>query len=472
MWRVRRSQNNARQTPRRTNGTCAADLCAARSRLGLTGRSLALLNGLLTFHPETVLTGNNLVVFPSNGRLCLRAHGMPPSTMRRHLAVLVDAGVIIRRDSPNGKRYARKGRGGGIDHAFGFDLAPMIARAAEFAALAEEVRAEDQALRFARERITLARRDIVKIIATGLEEAVPVPATGQGPTSWEAPRALPPASSAIPRTPVLADVSRSRASWPRWQIVCSACWKPTSKIKNRAPMTPRMSATNRDQKPIPKMILNQLLRESRTAGPGRANPRSQADGRNALSIRHGSSSLPRYQRLRPGRDLAFWRDLTAAASVARAAMGISPSAWEAAQSRVISNSRLYRRRRDPAARIGDRQRRRDLRELTRKAEANEFSIGPMLMALIAAEIATRTRMRAGIGVGPRSRRRMRRQEGVEGLRSLNLTARDRRDERERHRLLLAALRARQRAVSGRSRAVTRIEGRSFASASTWPRDLP
>src|SRR5208337_2181144 len=107
------------------------DLCAARSRLGLTERSLALLNGLLSFHPETVLTGNNLVVFPSNEQLSLRAHGMPPSTMRRHLAVLVDAGVIIRRDSPNGKRYARKGRGGGIDHAFGFDLAPMITRAAE-----------------------------------------------------------------------------------------------------------------------------------------------------------------------------------------------------------------------------------------------------------------------------------------------------------------------------------------------------
>ena len=45
--------------------------------------------------------------------------------------------------------------------------------------------AEERALRYARERITLARRDIVKMIATGLEEAIPLPTTGQGPSTWE-----------------------------------------------------------------------------------------------------------------------------------------------------------------------------------------------------------------------------------------------------------------------------------------------
>ena len=93
-------------------------LCAAKLRLGLTERSLAVLDALLTFHPETVLTGDDLIVFPSNDQLALRAHGMAPSTMRRHLALLVDAGIIIRRDSPNGKRYARKSAGGSLSHAF------------------------------------------------------------------------------------------------------------------------------------------------------------------------------------------------------------------------------------------------------------------------------------------------------------------------------------------------------------------
>ena len=86
-------------------------ICAAKTRLGLTERALSVLDALLSFHPETALIGENLIVFPSNEQLALRAHGMPPSTLRRHSAVLVDSGVIIRRDSPNGKRYARKGQG-------------------------------------------------------------------------------------------------------------------------------------------------------------------------------------------------------------------------------------------------------------------------------------------------------------------------------------------------------------------------
>ena len=99
---------------------------------------------------------------------------MAPATLRRHLAALVDGGLIIRRDSPNGKRYARKGRGGDIELAFGFDLSPLVARADEFEVLAEEVRAEERALKLVRERITICRRDIAKMIATGMEENVPV----------------------------------------------------------------------------------------------------------------------------------------------------------------------------------------------------------------------------------------------------------------------------------------------------------
>ena len=61
---------------------------------------------------------------------------LSPATLRRHLAVLVECGLIIRRDSPNGKRFARKGRGGQVEQAYGFDLSPLVARAAEFEAMA------------------------------------------------------------------------------------------------------------------------------------------------------------------------------------------------------------------------------------------------------------------------------------------------------------------------------------------------
>ena len=159
-------------------------ICTARARIGVSERALAVLDALLSFHPETTLSGEGLIVFPSNQQLALRAHGMAPATLRRHLAALVDCGLVIRRDSPNGKRFARKGRGGTVEMAFGFELSPLVARAEEFEAWAEDVQAEERALRLVRERITLCRRDIAKMIATGIEEGVPTRRAGQGPSDW------------------------------------------------------------------------------------------------------------------------------------------------------------------------------------------------------------------------------------------------------------------------------------------------
>src|SRR5208283_4837484 len=162
-------------------------LTEAKEPIGVTDRALSVLHALLSFHQETALTlpasapkadeadssGPGIVVFPSNKELSIRAHGMAPATLRRHLACLVDAGLIIRRDSPNGKRFARRGQGGAIEDAYGFDLSSLVARADEIENLAEEVRAENRAMALLREKITLTRRDIAKMIATGIEEGVP-----------------------------------------------------------------------------------------------------------------------------------------------------------------------------------------------------------------------------------------------------------------------------------------------------------
>jgi len=82
--------------------------------------------------------------------------------------------------------------------------------------------------------------------------------------------------------------------------------------------------------------------------------------------------------------ISHWRDLLAAASVVRSALGVSPSAWEEAQtvlgekSAAIVIAAILQRGNAITSAGGY------LRELTRKAQANAFSIGPMLMALIAA----------------------------------------------------------------------------------------
>lgn len=112
----------------------------AKDWIGVSDRSLSVLNALLSFPLETALMpGGSLVVFPFNMQLAFRAHEMAEPILRRHLAALVEAGMVIRRDSPNGKRYARKGQGGVVAQAFGFDLTPIVARAAELEAQSERI---------------------------------------------------------------------------------------------------------------------------------------------------------------------------------------------------------------------------------------------------------------------------------------------------------------------------------------------
>ena len=134
-------------------------LAAARAAFGLSDRDVTVLQALLSFHPSVLLgePGRAPVVFPSNKSLCERLNGMACSTMRRHLARLVAAGLLIRRDSPNGKRYAR--RAGGEVLAFGFDLSPLIHRLPQFRAEAARLEAEAEALAELRRSISLMRRD-------------------------------------------------------------------------------------------------------------------------------------------------------------------------------------------------------------------------------------------------------------------------------------------------------------------------
>ncbi|WP_265975079.1 plasmid replication protein RepC [Brucella intermedia] len=146
-------------------------LCVAKSALKLNDRCLAVLSSLLSFLPEDELNEKSgLVVFPSNRQLSLRAHGMPESTLRRHLAFLVEARIIERRDSPTRKRYAHKDREGQVELAFGFSLAPLLDRASEIAAIADKILADQKALKRVRDEVSVLRRDIASIFAEAAEE--------------------------------------------------------------------------------------------------------------------------------------------------------------------------------------------------------------------------------------------------------------------------------------------------------------
>ena len=57
-------------------------LSAVRQKLGLSDRTLTVLQALLSFHPTRTLGDDGpqgLVVFPSNAAICERLNGMPLS---------------------------------------------------------------------------------------------------------------------------------------------------------------------------------------------------------------------------------------------------------------------------------------------------------------------------------------------------------------------------------------------------------
>ena len=364
-------------------------ICTARPRLGVSERALAVLNALLSFHPETTLTGEDeLIVFPSNEQLCLRTHGMPPSTLRRQLAVLVDAGLIVRRDSPNGKRYARKGRGGKIKLAFGFDLAPLVVRAEEFERLAEEIEAEVRAVRLAKERITLCRRDIAKMIATGIEENVPTERAGQGPASWQEVHAVfRGLVEGISRTARLEELEAAAEALSSLADDILNLLEVQVKTTNISANESQNERHKQNSNPNPPIDLEPSLREGRAAKPEPSLPPTVPPEK-TYPLGMVLSACPDIVDYAKG-GIANWRDFLATAAVVRPMLGISPSAWEEAQmvmgdtQAAIVIACLLQRSSAIQSAGGY------LRELTRKARAGEFSLGPVLMA----QINARTRER-------------------------------------------------------------------------------
>ena len=388
-------------------------ICAARARLAVSERALAVLDALLTFHPETVLAGEDLVVFPSNRQLSLRAHGMAAATLRRHLAVLVGAGLIVRRDSPNGKRFARKDGAGEIDVAFGFDLSPLVARADEFESLAEAVRAEERALKRVRERITICRRDIAKMIVTGIEEGVPTRRAGQGPADWSAVHELFRGVVArIPRTATREELEPVADELAMLSVEVLSLLETHINSQNISANESQTERHIQNSKPNPPIDLEPSLQKGRAedlssmVSEPSAPPRPQErEGANTARVNAATKAYPLGMVLEACPDIAdyanggigSWRDLIATAGLARAALGISADAWREAQEimgpgdAAVMIAAILQKGEAISSAGGY------LRALSAKARAKEFSIGPVLMALLRGKLAKSARERKSAG---------------------------------------------------------------------------
>jgi replication initiation protein RepC len=396
-------------------------LTEVRDRLGVTDRSLSVLSALLSFHPETALSlpkpragaaddllapsgegasaSCDLIVFPSNRQLGQRAHGMAPATLWRHLTALVQAGLIIRRDSPNGKRYARKDASGRerFSDAFGFDLTPLVTRAPEFEALAEEERATQKKRYLTKERISLMRRDVSKSIALGLDEALA--------GDWESYRQRAMAlmtplrrirddrdleALAVGLTALRLDVTKT----------LETCINVQDSMCNDHQSEQHQSNSNTNSN-------SDLEPASKQEGP-KVEVESTASGPKVKTYPFGlvMEACPDVREYAAGGQVRTWSEFLAAAGAVRPMIGISPDAWREAQdvlgkleAHVVVATILQRSihsseaetmpgpapgstvvvvNGSPAIQSAGGY----LRALTDKARAGEFALGPVLMALI------------------------------------------------------------------------------------------
>jgi replication initiation protein RepC len=150
-------------------GQLLAAFKAAAPRLGLSPRLVHAVDWLFRFtQPQDWGRGGRPIVWPS-ASMQQEALGLSPSQVKAINRALIEAGVLTMKDSPNGKRYGVRDRAGRISEAYGFDLAPVAARHAEFVHLAEVARADRAEMGRLRRRATIARKGITQILETAAE---------------------------------------------------------------------------------------------------------------------------------------------------------------------------------------------------------------------------------------------------------------------------------------------------------------
>lgn len=353
-------------------------LCEGKSIVGVGDRALAVLSGLLSFYPDDQISEENgLMVFPSNAQLSLRAHGMADSTLRRNLAELVSCGLIIRRDSPNGKRFARKGQGGAVLEAFGFSLAPLLTRAVEFQRAAEQVRADCRALKLMRERITLHRRDIHKLVEAANEEGAP----GDWGAVWRRFRAV---VEAIPRRAALPELEAIvidlAALHDEVDRMLESFMNSMNVSSNESQSERQQSDSNTDS----TFVFEPAFEKSRAATEPASATAEKPRGYPIGLVMKACPEMADYA----VDGIGGWRDLMMTAAQVRGYLGVSPSAYEEAchvmgqEVAAIVIACILQRAQHINSAGGY------LRVLTEKARAGQFSVGPMLMAALKANGAT------------------------------------------------------------------------------------
>ena len=350
--------------PSTSPGRALAAFKRGAAALGVPRRVVDLVDCLMSYSPSQDwegVPGPGPIVWPSDAeledRLCVG-----PSQRKAIVRAALDAGYVRLRRSPNGKRWGQRekgGRGGRILDAYGFDLAPLAERMAEFEGLAAEWEARrDEGGRLRRE-ITSSRNHVLSLVdlatAQDLDGVEWAAAAAQADALW---RERGSQRDPLPLVPIAA---RLRALSIHVQEQVAAALAAVEAVKNAptgAEYRPHLTTTNQ----LPTATANTSQADpTDVAGPSRpaADKKAGSDGVVEQQVVQRQSRVGPTQAgevqpsalrgfvVTPGFVLAVapifrdwissaragWDELDQAAFQVRSALGISLHAW--GQARIM-----------------------------------------------------------------------------------------------------------------------------------------
>ena len=146
-------------------GRVLAAFKRAEPALGALAQVVKLIDYLVGRTQAEDWSGSGLgpIAWPSDAELEDRL-GVGPTQRKAVVNAALDAGYLRLRRSPNGKRYGHRDKQGRITDAYGFDLAPLAQRMAEFERLAAEWEARRNEGRRLRREITCSRNAVLSLV--------------------------------------------------------------------------------------------------------------------------------------------------------------------------------------------------------------------------------------------------------------------------------------------------------------------
>jgi replication initiation protein RepC len=311
-------------------GQLLAAMKAAAPRLGIAPRLVHAVDWLFRFtQPQDWEKESRPIVWPS-ARMQQEALDLSPSQVKEINRRLIELGLVTMKDSPNGKRYGRRDPKGRIVEAYGFDLAPIAARYAEFMRLAEEGRAERAAMGRLRRRATIARKAIAQILDTVREYAL----DGE---EWQGlARETEALTRALRGVERVDEMETGVKSLERRQQAARERLENLLGVVDSDPKEPENRPHKYTYKPNPDPEKDTVIAAKKCSGAGEGpEPQSQAPGRPRRPEKgmvHGirPDELVRLMpKLKPylRRPDATWPDIIDAADWLRHDLGVSKSLW-------------------------------------------------------------------------------------------------------------------------------------------------